>query len=186
WFFAVADDPTPNAFALPGGFIYVTRGMMALMASEAQLVSVLGHEIGHVTARHHVTSMSRAQLAQIGLGVGGVLFPDLQGLGNVAGAGLQLVFLRHGRDAERQADELGFRYTLEQGFDVREMALVFGSLQRLGEDQQRSAIPSWLLTHPEPGDRVQAVEQRLATEGIQGSTLRVGKQPYLDRLDGMV
>jgi predicted Zn-dependent protease len=153
WSFAVVDDPTPNAFALPGGFIYITRGMMALMGSEAQLVSVLGHEVAHVTARHHVSSISRAQLAQFGLGVGGALFPDLQGIGGLAGAGLELVFLRHGRDAERQADDLGFGYTLQQGFDVREMALVFGSLQRLGDEQQRSAIPSWLLTHPEPGDR---------------------------------
>jgi predicted Zn-dependent protease len=186
WSFAVVDDPTPNAFALPGGFIYVTRGMMALMGSEAQLVSVLGHEVAHVTARHHVSSISRAQLAQFGLGVGGVLFPDLQGIGGLAGAGLELVFLRHSRDAERQADDLGFRYTLEQGFDVREMALVFTSLQRLGDDQQRSAIPSWLLTHPAPGDRIQAVEQRLAAAGIGGSQLRIGTQPFLERIDGLV
>ncbi len=186
WSFGVVDDPTPNAFALPGGFIYLTRGMMALMGSEAQLVSVLGHEVAHVTARHHVSSISRQQLAQFGLGVGGVLFPDLQGLGGVAGAGLELVFLRHSRDAERQADDLGFRYTLEQGYDVREMALVFTALQRLGDDQQRSAIPSWLLTHPAPGDRIQAVEQRLATAGIQGAQLRIGTQPFLERIDGVV
>jgi predicted Zn-dependent protease len=186
WFFAVVDDPTPNAFALPGGFIYVTRGMMALMGSEAQLVSVLGHEVAHVTARHHVSSISRAQLAQFGLGVGGVLFPDLQGLGGLAGAGLEVVFLRHNRDAERQADDLGFRYTLQQGFDVREMALVFTSLQRLGDEQQRSAIPSWLLTHPSPGDRIAAVQQQLAAAGVEGSQLRVGVQPYLQSIDGII
>src|SRR5690606_14611073 len=131
----VVDDPTPNAFALPGGFIYVTRGLMALMSTEAQLATVLGHEVAHVTARHHVTTMSRAQLAQIGLGVGGILFPDLQGVGALAGAGLQLVFLSYSRDAERQSDELGFRYALENGYDVREMSQVFASLQRLGDDQ---------------------------------------------------
>ncbi len=185
WSFAVVDDPTPNAFALPGGYIYITRGLLGLMGTEAQLVSVLGHEIGHVTARHHVSSLSRTQLAQLGLGVGGVLFPDLQAVGGVASASLQLLFLRHGRDAERQADELGFRYTLQSGFDVREMALVFQSLQRMGEQHQQSAVPSWLLTHPEPGDRIQVVQQRVAAAGPLG-TLRIGGQPYLERIDGLV
>jgi predicted Zn-dependent protease len=186
WSFAVVDDPTPNAFALPGGPIFLTRGMMNLMSSEAQLATVLGHEIGHVTARHHVVAMSRAQLAQIGLGVGGLVFPDLQQLGGLAGMGLELVFLRHGRDAERQADDLGFRYALELGYDVREMAEVFAALQRMGEAQQQSAIPSWLLTHPAPAERIQAVEQRLAALQPAAAALRIGRQPYLDRLDGQV
>ena len=110
WEFHVVDDPTPNAFALPGGFIYVTRGMVTLMTSEAQLASVLGHEIGHVTARHSVAQISQQQLAQIGLGLGSIFSPAVQQLSSALGAGLQLLFLRHGRDDERQADELGFRY----------------------------------------------------------------------------
>jgi predicted Zn-dependent protease len=148
----------------------------------------VGHEIGHVTARHHVTQISRAQLAQIGLGIGGVLFPELGQLGGLAGAGFQLLFLSHGREAERQADDLGFAYALDNGFDVREMSLVFASLQRLGQAQaQQSAIPSWLMTHPEPGDRIQAVERRLAEAGITGNQqLRIGGQTYLDQLDGLV
>jgi predicted Zn-dependent protease len=185
WSFGVVDDPTPNAFALPGGPIFLTRGMMNLMSSEAQLASVLGHEIAHVTARHHVTRISRAQLAQIGLGVGGILFPNLAALGDLAGLGLQLVFLSHSRDAERQADDLGFDYTLAQGWDVREMSDVFVTLQRLG-DAQRSAIPSWLMTHPSPGDRVAAVEQRLAQAPVAPGQLRIGRQPYLERIDGLV
>jgi len=185
WSFGVVDDPTPNAFALPGGFIYLTRGMMNLMGTEAQLATVVGHEIAHVTARHHVTSLSRSQLAQIGLGVGGVLFPDLQQIGSAAGAGLQILFLSYGRDAERQADDLGFGYALDHGFDVREMSLVFESLQRLGDEKQ-SAIPSWLLSHPAPGDRIQAVEQRLAALGAQAGQLRIGRQPYLEQIDGLV
>ena len=75
WEFHVVDDPSPNAFALPGGFIYVTRGMLNLMTSEAELAGVLGHEIGHVTARHSVNQLSQQQLAQLGLGLGGILFP---------------------------------------------------------------------------------------------------------------
>src|SRR5215212_3584977 len=89
WEFHVVDDPTPNAFALPGGFIYVTRGMVTLMMSEAQLASVLGHEIGHVTARHSVAQISQQQLAQIGLGLGSIFSPTVQQLSSALGAGLQ-------------------------------------------------------------------------------------------------
>jgi predicted Zn-dependent protease len=184
WSFAVVDDPTPNAFALPGGPIFVTRGLLNLMGSEAQLVSVLGHEIGHVTARHSVTSLSRAQLAQIGLGVGGILVPELQQLGGLASAGLQLILLSHGREAERQADELGFAYALGQSFDVREMGLVFESLQRFGDREEQSPVPSWLLTHPAPTERIQSVEQRLQETALP-SQLRIGQQAYLERIEGL-
>lgn len=186
WSFAVVDDPVPNAFALPGGYIFITRGMMALMGSEAQLASVLGHEIGHVTARHHVTSMSRSQLAQFGLGIGSILVPELQGVGQLAGVGLQLLFLSHSRDAERQADDLGFAYTLAHGYDVREMPLVFESLRRIGERQQAGSLPSWLQTHPEPGDRIAAIERRIAESGAAANQLTIAAGPYLDRLNGVV
>ncbi len=185
WTFGVVDDPTPNAFALPGGYIYFTRGMMSLMSSEAQLATVLGHEIGHVTARHHVTRMSRAQLAQLGLGLGTVLFPELETLGAFAGAGFQLLFLQHSRSAERQADDLGFRYALEQGYDVREMANVFAALARLGEEQQ-SPLPSWLMTHPAPEDRITVIEERIAELEVSPATMRRGRPDYLARIDGLV
>jgi predicted Zn-dependent protease len=185
WRFGVVDDPTPNAFALPGGFIYFTRGMLGLMNSEAELVSVLGHEIGHVTARHQVAMISRAQLAQAGLGLGGVLFPELEQLGGVAGVGLSLLFLRYGRDAERQADDLGFRYALDLQYDAREMGSVFTTLGRLGGDQ-RSAVPAWLQTHPLPAERVQAVEARAAALDPLPPKLRTGRSEYLARIDGLV
>jgi predicted Zn-dependent protease len=182
----VVDDPTPNAFAAPGGFIFLTRGMMTLMDSEAELVTVLGHEIGHVTARHQVTMISRAQVAQLGLGLGSIFVPQLESLGQVAGAGLQLLFLSYSRDAERQADELGFRYTLEQGYDASRMASVFASLGRMGEASERSAVPSWLQTHPLPAERVAAAEQRFAALQPPPENLRVAREAYLRRLDGMV
>lgn len=184
WRFGVVDDPTPNAFALPGGFVYFTRGMLGLMNSEAELAAVLGHEIAHVTARHQVAMISRAQVAQLGLGLGGVLFPQLEQLGGLAGLGLDLLFLRYSRDAERQADELGFRYMLDQGYDVREMAAVFTSLARLGEEQ-RSAVPAWLQTHPLPAERIAAVEQRLAETELPAG-LRTARDEYLARIDGLI
>ncbi len=186
WTFRVVDDPTPNAFALPGGFIFFTRGLMNLMENEAELASVLGHEIGHVTARHSVAQISRAQIAQLGLGLGTVFFPQLEPLGGLASGGLGLLFLKYGRDAERQADELGFRYALREGFDVREMADVFQALARTGELEGQSPIPSWLASHPAPAERIEEVRQRLANvEGSLGSA-RIGREEYLARIDGLV
>src|SRR5262245_33031923 len=103
WTIRVLNDPIINAFALPGGYVYVTRGILAYLTSEAELAGVLGHEIGHVTARHGAQQATRAQIAQVGLGVGAILAPpELRGVAQAAGAGVSLLFLRYGRDAERQ------------------------------------------------------------------------------------
>lgn len=186
WSFRVVDDATPNAFALPGGYVFVTRGLLGVVNSEAELASVLGHEIGHVTARHSATQISRAQLAQIGLGVGSILFPGAaQQLGGLASGGLQLLFLSYGRDAERQADDLGFRYARSQGYDVREMADVFAALQRVGEAEGQSPLPSWLSTHPAPAERIRAVQARLDTASLPAG-LAGRRAEYLQRIDGLV
>lgn len=185
WTFRVVDDPTPNAFALPGGFIFVTRGLVNLLDSEAELAAVLGHEIAHVTARHAVTAISRQQLAQLGLGVGGIVFPELQQFGGLAGSGLQLLFLKYGRDAERQADDLGFRYALQEGYDVREMDDVFATLQRVGEQQGEGGLPTWLATHPAPAERIRAAEERLARQAPPPNA-RLGRAEYLGQIDGLV
>ncbi|HEX6037895.1 M48 family metalloprotease [Longimicrobium sp.] len=184
WRFQVVDDPTPNAFALPGGFIFVTRGMMDLMDSEAELAAVLGHEIGHVTARHSVSQISRGQLAQLGLGIGSIFFPEAaQTFGGLAQTGVQLLFLRYGRDAERQSDELGFRYALSEGYEVREMDDVFASLLRTGEAAGRSELPSWLSTHPAEPERIAAARARADT--VTRAPLQTGRDAYLARIDGL-
>jgi predicted Zn-dependent protease len=186
WTFRVVDDPTPNAFALPGGPIFVTRGILGLMGSEAELASVVGHEIGHVTARHSVTLLSRAQLAQLGLGVGSILVPQIGQLGQLAGAGLQLLFLSYGRDAERQADDLGFRYALEQNYDVREMVNVFAQLQRSSEASGHSPLPSWLASHPYPEERIERIQQALATLSRDLNATRTNVDAYMNRIDNLV
>jgi len=186
WTFRVVDDPVPNAFALPGGFIFLTRGMMNLMENEAELASVLGHEIGHVTARHSVQQMSRAQLAQLGLGLGAILSPTVAQYGELAGTGLQLLFLKYGRDDERQADDLGFQYALDRGYDVREMDDVFAALQRVGDAEGTSPVPSWLATHPNPGERVERTQARVAALDRPLAGLRTDKAQYLGQIDGLV
>jgi predicted Zn-dependent protease len=185
WRFGVVDDPTPNAFALPGGPVYLTRGMMNLMDSEAELASVLGHEIGHITARHAVSMISRQQLTQLGLGLGGIFYPAIQPFGQVLGAGLELLFLKYGRDAERQADTLGFRYAGRENYDLDEMVDVFASLERIGELEQRSPLPSWLSTHPEPGARIEHVRAMLDETPAQTQGL-IGRDRYLTRIDALV
>ncbi|NJL29060.1 MAG: M48 family metalloprotease, partial [Thermoanaerobaculia bacterium] len=141
--------PVVNAFALPGGFVYVTRGILAHMGSEAELVGVLGHEIGHVTARHGVNQMSKAQLAAIGLGVGALLSDEVEEVAGVAAVGLGLLFLKFSRSDEAQADELGFRYASRVGGIRRSaMAEVFGVLERVGQASGAGAIPNWLASHP--------------------------------------
>lgn len=186
WSFSVLDDPTPNAFAFPGGYIFVTRGMMGLMGSEAELASVLGHEIGHVTARHSVAMMTRAQVAQIGLGVGSILSPELAQFSEAAASGLSLLFLSYSRDAERQADDLGFGYALDHGYDVREMVNVFAALQAAGEVAGASTLPSWLASHPEPAERIYRIDQQLAELELPLGSARVGKDDYMGYIDGMV
>ncbi len=159
---------------------------MNLMDSKSELATVVGHEIGHVTARHSVEQISRQQLAQLGLGIGSILFPQVQQLGGLASAGLQLLFLKYSRDDERQADALGFRYAQQNGYDVREMADVFVALQRIGEQEGQSPVPGWLATHPAPQERVQAVQERLAKLGSIPDTATVGRAEYLHEIDGLV
>lgn len=186
WQFQVVDDPSPNAFALPGGFIFVTRGLLSIMNNEAELASVIGHEIGHVTARHGVQQMSRAQLAQIGLGVGSILSPQVAELSGLASQGLQLLFLKYGRDAEYQADDLGFRYALDENYDVREMGDVFASLARASQAAGQSPLPTWLSSHPYPEDRIERNQARLAA--LDRPLTGVVRQPeeYARRITGLV
>lgn len=186
WTFTVVDDPTPNAFALPGGPIFVTRGLLVLMTSEAQLASVLGHEIGHVTARHSVNQMSKQQLAQLGLGLGAILVPGGDQLAGLASQGLGLLFLKYGRDDERQADELGFKYALNEGYDVREMAKVFLALQRASQlEGGGQKIPDWAASHPAEPERIANVERRVAALGPNYQPGRVGTPEFMQQVNGL-
>ena len=185
WTFRVLDDPTVNAFALPGGFIYITRGIMAHLTSEAELAGVLGHEIGHVTARHSANQMSRAQLAQVGLGLGMIFSETVRSYGGVASQSLGLLFLKFGRDDESQADELGIRYMTRSGYDPRELAGVMTMLSRTSELASGSGrAPEWMSTHPDPANRSESILAQVAA-GDYGAATTVRRADFVSRLDGM-
>ncbi len=185
WHFAVLDDPTVNAFAMPGGYIYITRGILAHLNSEAQLAGVLGHEIGHVTHRHTAERITQQQLYGLGLGVASAVSETVRRYGDLAQQGLGLLFLKYSRDDERQADELGVAYATAAGYDPREIPSTYATLKRVGE-QGGQRLPGFLSTHPDPGDR-EVTTATLAKQAAQGKTgLTVNGRGYVQRLDGVV
>lgn len=187
WTFAVVDDPAVNAFALPGGKIFITRGLIARLSNEAQLATVLGHEAGHVTARHTAERMSKAQLAQLGLGASAIFVEPARDLIPLASAGLGLLFLKFSRDDEYQADELGIRYGARAGYAVSEMPAVFRTLERASQrGNEGASLPEWLSTHPDPQHRIERVKDEIAkveAEDGDGNGQDVGK--YLRYVDGI-
>ena len=186
WEFHLLDDAAVNAFAYPGGFIFVTRGLMAYLNSESELAEVIGHEIGHVTAKHSVVAMSKQEVTQIGLVGASVLSSSVAKYGDLLGQSASLLFLKFSRDNEDQADALGFKYSLANGYDVRESPKVFTTLGRLS-DAGGSRIPEWQSTHPDPGNRVQKAEQRLTSvTPAQLVGTKINHDSYQRLLDGMV
>ncbi len=184
WTFRVLDDAAVNAFAGGGGYVYLTRGILAWANSEAEIVGVLGHEIGHVTARHIAERYTSATLAQVGFAAGMVLSPELRSVGGELQTGLGLLMLKFSRDNESESDRLGVRYAVRAGYDARELAGFFTTLDRLaGPAQDR--LPSWASTHPAPAGRAAEV-MRAAESLVAAGQLRVGREAHLARIDGLV
>jgi predicted Zn-dependent protease len=186
--FRVVNSEVLNAFAVPGGYVYFTRGIMAHFNDEAAFAGVLGHEIGHITARHSVAQQRNALLGQLGIIAGVVLAPDLAQFAETASQGLGLLFLKFGRDDERQADELGVEYSSKINYDAHEMAIFFNTLERQSKAAGAGEIPEFLSTHPNPGDRLVTVN-KLADEWKQKLKLtnaQINRNSYLRRIDGLV
>jgi predicted Zn-dependent protease len=189
WSFAVVDQPAINAFALPGGFIYLTRGILPFLDSEAQLAGVLGHEIGHVTARHSAQQYTQATSASIGVTLLSIFVPEARPLQGVTETALGLLFLKHGRDDELEADRLGVQYTAKTGWDPAGVAGMLQTLARLDEaNGSRKGVPNWLSTHPAPADRVQQVHAYVKGAGVAAgaSAGTVDEQEFLRRIDGIM
>ena len=187
WQFTVVDSPVVNAFAVPGGYIYLTRGILAHMNNEAELAGVLGHEIGHVTARHSVTQLSQQQLMGIGLGVGSIFSSRFRQLSSLAETGLGIMMLKYSRDHERQADQLGIQYMTQAGYDPSEMSRFFQLFVGM-QEKEGQAIPNWLSSHPAPPDRIEstsAAAQKIKQEN-PGRQYKVNADALLSRIDGIV
>lgn len=185
--FRLLDSPVINAFAVPGGYVYITRGILAYLNNEAELAGVMGHEIGHVTARHSAKQYTKAQLAQVGLGVGSILSEDFRKYAGLAQVGVGLIFLRFSRDAERQSDDLGVEYSTKVGYDAREMANFFHTLDKMNPSDDGGGLPGWFSTHPNPADRVPAVREKAAEWQAKtgAQNWKINRDIYLLKINGL-
>jgi predicted Zn-dependent protease len=185
WHFTLLDDQTVNAFAMPGGYIYITRGILAHLNSEAQLAGVLGHEIGHVTARHSAAQITKQQIVGGVLSIASGLSTTVQRYSGAAQQALGLLFLKYSRDNETQADELGVQYATKAGYDPREIPSTYVTLRRIG-DQAGQRIPGFMSTHPDPGDREVRTRELAKAAATGKSGLVIRSRGYVQRLDGVV
>lgn len=183
----ILDVSVVNAFAVPGGFVYFTRGILAVLNSEAELAGVMGHEIGHITARHSARQYSRVQLAQLGLGLGSI-FVDSSIITGLAQLGVGMLFLRFSRDNEREADDLGVEYASKAGYDGAALAHFFESLEKLHPESDRSGLPGWFSTHPSPENRIPAVRNKAREwqQKLNQREYRIKREGYLRMIDGLI
>jgi len=207
WTFTVLDSPEVNAFALPGGYVYVTRGILAYLDSEAELAGVVGHEIGHVTARHgaqRATSQARAGWAVLGATVLGAVVEAATGVrglsqaaGDIAQTGAAGFIARYGREQELQADQLGAEYLARTRYDPQRMVDVIQVLkdqERFAADAAKAAgrappaEPGWLASHPSNDQRlaeIRATAARLKAAQPGGGWADDGRLRYLKTIDGI-
>lgn len=188
--FRVLNSPVVNAFALPGGFVYVTRGLLNHLNNEAQLMVVLGHEIGHVAARHASQRAAEQQLGQFAMIGGAVLGQSLGYDGGkilqLSGTTAQLLFLSYGREDERESDQLGVEYAAMEGYNAAEGAKFFTSLKRISE-KSGASIPSHLSSHPDPGEREENIPELAAEWAQEGYTLEtINEDEYLNMISGLM
>ncbi|WP_128892408.1 M48 family metalloprotease [Erythrobacter sp. HKB08] len=190
---SLLNSPVNNAFAVPGGYVYTTRQLVALMDNEAELAAVLGHEVGHVAARHSQRRQQAAQRNSI-LGVLGAIGSSIllgdSGIGETLSRGFlqgsQLLTLSFSRSQELEADELGIEYLNRAGYDPRAMGTVLQSLAAQNsldaqlQGRQDARLPEWASTHPDPQSRVQTA---LAKAGAGTGTLN--RDTFLTRIDGI-
>ena len=189
------NSPVNNAFAIPGGYVYVTRELMALMNDEAELAAVLGHEVGHVAARHAAKRQSAATRNTVLGALGQLLVGQVVGEGVVGGllnrgigAGTQLATLGYSRGQETQSDDLGVAYLRRAGYDPGALSTMLASLAaqsaldaRLAGQDARS-VPSWASTHPDPGARV----RHAADQAGRGTAGVRNRDAFLAAIDGMM
>lgn len=192
WRFTVLDDNQVNAFALPGGYVYITRGLLALAESEAEMAGVIAHEIGHVTARHAAQRYSTAMAANIGLtglSILGSVFGVPGGLGQIVSSGAQVALQQYSQGQELEADMLGVRYLSRAGYDPSAMTSFFRKLKAHGElaarQQGKDGVThSIMSTHPRTEDRIKQAMDLSRAKTVANPL--VGREIFLRQIDGMV
>jgi predicted Zn-dependent protease len=184
----VVDSPVVNAFAVPGGFIYLTRGILAQLNNEAELMGVLAHEMGHITARHSVSQQSKQTLAQLALIGGMIASEQFAQYAEYAMQGMQLLFLKFSRDNEREADRLGVEYSSKLGYDAHKMADFFQVLNKMNMAESEGGIPTFMSTHPDPGDRYNSVNEKASDwqAKLNLPSWKINETEYLQLVNGIV
>lgn len=191
FYFRVLDSPVVNAFALPGGYVYVTRGLLSHLDNEAQLAVVLGHEIGHVAARHASQRAFEQQVGQVALLGGAIAGEELLGIpgGSVLNLGsqaAQLLFMSYSRDDERESDRLGVEYAAMQNYQAAEGAAFFVSLERMSR-QTGQSIPDWQSTHPDPSERANTIPELARQWREKGYEMTIeDTDQYMSKIDNII
>jgi predicted Zn-dependent protease len=188
---SLLNSPVDNAFALPGGYVYITRNLVGLMNSEAELASVMGHEVGHVAARHASRRSSTNTIGQI-LAIGLGIVTGNGDIANLAGQAAQLYTLRYSRQQEYQADELGITYLARAGYDPFAAADMLASLaaqttldaQAAGRNAR--SLPEWASTHPDPASRVTRARNEASARGATPGSGTDNRDAFLNAIDGML
>ena len=184
----IVDSPVVNAFAVPGGYVYLTRGILAQLNNEAELAGVIGHEMGHIAARHSVSQQSKQQLGQLLL-IGGMIASEkFASYAEYALQGMQLLFLKFSRDDEREADQLGVEYSSKISYDAHKMADFFLVLNKMNLASSEGGVPTFLSTHPDPGDRYNSVNQMATSwqDSLKLPSWKVNGNNYLQLINGIV
>lgn len=185
WTVTVLDSPIPNAMATPGGYLYITRGLLAMINNEAELASVLGHEAGHVAARHSNKRNSRATIGAIGSIAASILLGS--DAGNLVNTGSSALVAGYSRNQEREADTLGMRYAMQAGYDPNAAASMLAALDRVatveGTDSGgRTGTQSIFSSHPVTAERVQRVQAQARATGRHGV---LNQRAFLAAINGM-
>ncbi|MDZ7659756.1 M48 family metalloprotease [Fodinibius sp.] len=191
FYFRVLNSPVVNAFALPGGYIYVTRGLLAHLKNEAQLAVVLGHEIAHVAARHASQRAFEQQMGQLALIGGAVAGEELLGVPGqsvlqLGSQAAQFLFLSYSRDDERESDQLGVEYAAMKNYEAEDGAGFFSALERISE-QSGQSIPSWQSSHPDPSERAKRIPELAQQWQQKGYEQNIeNTDQYMNVIDGMI
>ncbi|KAA9346234.1 M48 family metalloprotease [Larkinella humicola] len=184
--FYIVDSPVVNAFAVPGGYVYFTRGIMAHFNNEAEFAGVLGHEIGHITARHSARQQTTQLLGTIGMIGGAILVPQLGQNLEALQQGLGMFLMKYSRDHESESDKIGVEYSSKIGYDAKQMANFFSTIKRIS-DNSGQQVPTFLSTHPDPADRNRKVkEMATAYQAQNKANYQVERNRYLQMIDGIL